>query len=153
MQKFAVVYSTLFKIGYIKRAPGTWGTLAGALIYFFAIPPDFLGSFRGLVLLIIFSVFSQYFISISEKQLGKDDKRIVMDEFIGYLFGVWFLPKSFTTLVISFILFRFFDIVKPEPVNALQKIPWGIGVLADDIAAGVYTNIVLQAMLLLSIIK
>jgi len=60
---------------------------------------------------------------------------------------VLFLPKTLIIIVSALILFRIFDIFKPEPVNLLQKLPRGWGVLADDIMAGIYANIVLQISL------
>jgi phosphatidylglycerophosphatase A len=87
-----------------------------------------------------------FFISKAEKKLGHDSNKIVLDEFMGYFIAVVFLPKTVLIAIFAFILFRFFDIFKPEPVNVLQKLPAGWGVMADDLMAGVYTNISLQML-------
>ena len=99
-----------------------------------------------LVLIIILSCISVIFINKTEKKLGHDNGKIIIDEFFGYFISILFLPKNLFVCVGAFILFRIFDIFKPEPVNILQKLPGGWGVLADDIMAGIYANLVLQVV-------
>ena len=79
--------------------------------------------------------------------MGHDNGKIVVDEFIGFLFALLFLPKTLMVIIIAFILFRIFDIFKPEPVNVLQKLSGGWGVLADDVMAGIYANFSLQILI------
>ena len=147
MNKFSEYLSTLFGIGYFPKAPGTVGTLFAAIVYFVLPNNWFYGwqnSIFALIIILIASVISVFFISKAEEGLGHDNGKIVLDEFWGYLIAVLFLPKTLVTIIAAFILFRIFDILKPEPVDVLQKLPKGWGVMADDIMAGIYANIVLQ---------
>jgi len=150
MNKFSEYISTLFGIGYFPKAPGTAGTLFAAIVYF-ALPNQWFNSFQNssLVLIAIFvgSIISVFFISKAEEGLGHDNGKIVLDEFWGYFIAVLFLPKTLVVIAAAFVLFRIFDILKPEPVNILQKLPKGWGVMADDIMAGVYANVVLQIVI------
>lgn len=146
----SVIISTLFGVGYFPKAPGTAGTLIAALVYLL-LPVKFFGSLENNIIFLIcvltLSLISVLFISKAEKKLGHDNNKIILDEFLGYFIAVVFLPKTVLIAVFAFILFRFFDISKPEPVNVLQKLPAGWGVMADDLMAGVYTNISLQILI------
>ena len=148
--KFSEYLSTLFGIGYFPKAPGTAGTLFAAIVYF-ALPDLWFSSCQNsiiaLFVILIGSIISVFFISKAEEGLGHDNGKIILDEFWGYFIAVLFLPKTLIIIVAAFILFRIFDILKPEPVNVLQKLPKGWGVMADDIMAGVYANIVLQIVI------
>ena len=150
MNKFSEYLSTLFGIGYFPKAPGTAGTLFAVIVYF-ALPDHWFSSWQNsiiaLFIIIVGSIISVFFISKAEEGLGHDNSKIVLDEFWGYFAAVLFLPKTLVIIVAAFVLFRIFDILKPEPVNVLQKLPKGWGVMADDIMAGVYTNIVLQIVI------
>ena len=147
MNKFSEYLSTLFGIGYFPKAPGTAGTLFAAIVYF--VLPDywfygFQNSIFALIIILIGSIISVFFISKAEDGLGHDNGKIILDEFWGYFIAILFLPKTLIIIIAAFILFRIFDILKPEPVDVLQKLPKGWGVMADDIMAGIYANIVLQ---------
>ncbi len=152
MKKISIYISTLFGIGYFPKAPGTAGTLFAAMVYFI-LPEKWLGNIYLIFSILFLSLISVLFISKAEKKLGHDNGKIVIDEFFGYFVAMMFLPKSLLILSLAFILFRIFDIFKPEPVNVLQKLPKGWGVMADDIMAGIYTNICLQILLYFKYIK
>jgi len=149
--KFSVFFSTLFRVGYFPKAPGTAGTFVAACVYWL-LPESWFERFPEnlffLISIIFLSVVSVYFISKAEYELGHDNGKIVLDEFWGYMLAVAFLPKTIIVLIISFILFRIFDIFKPEPVNILQKLPKGWGVMADDLMAGIYANLGIRIILL-----
>jgi len=153
---FSIIYSTLFGVGYFPKAPGTAGTLAAAIVYWL-LPEYYFSSVSGNLIVLgcalVLSFISVFFISKAEKELGHDNGKIVIDEFLGYFLAVVFLPKTITVLIISFILFRIFDIFKPEPVNILQKLPAGWGVMTDDLMAGIYSNLVLQILVIVKFIK
>ena len=87
---------------------------------------------------------------MAEKVLDeKDSKKIIIDEFIGFYVAVLFLPKTPGFAIAAFLLFRFFDILKPLFISKLEKtLSNGLGIMADDILAGIYTNIVLQVWIL-----
>jgi phosphatidylglycerophosphatase A len=145
----SVLISTLFGTGYFSKIPGTAGTLIAALVYLL-LPIKLFDNLENnvifLIWILILSLIAVFFISKAEKKLGHDSNKIVLDEFMGYFIAVVFLPKTVLIAIFAFILFRFFDIFKPEPVNVLQKLPAGWGVMADDLMAGVYTNISLQML-------
>ena len=77
--------------------------------------------------------------------MGKaDPAQIVIDEVCGYLVTMLYVAPNLTNIITGFILFRFFDIAKPPPLRKLERLPGGVGIVADDILAGIYSNIVLQ---------
>ncbi|MCC6345996.1 MAG: phosphatidylglycerophosphatase A [Nitrospirales bacterium] len=134
--------ATVFFIGYLPFAPGTFGTLAGVAFLWLAKPgPDVLVLLAagGLVL----GTVSAH---IAEKGLGQQDsKHIVIDEFVGYLVAMMFLPLTGPYLAASFFLFRLFDILKPPPIRSIEsRIKGGAGIMLDDVAAGLCTNGLLQ---------
>lgn len=81
-----------------------------------------------------------------EPYWGKDSYRVVIDEVAGMWISVLFIPQSLSLLIAGFILFRFFDIVKPLGVRRMEVFPGGWGVMADDVLAGIYANVVLQVV-------
>jgi len=81
----------------------------------------------------------------AEKEFGKDSGHIVIDEFCGYLVSVLFVPRTPGYLLAAFVLFRFFDILKPPPIRGIERsVPGGAGIMSDDVVAGIYANICLQ---------
>lgn len=133
------VSATLFYIGYIPFAPGTFGTLFGAFILYLFRPP----LIPYLILFFLVLVWGTISSGKAEKELGRDAGPIVIDELAGYLMSMFLLPLSAGFLTGAFILFRLFDILKPPPIKYLDR-PGGLGIMADDIAAGILTNILLQ---------
>ncbi len=136
------IIATVFFIGYLPFAPGTFGSLA-ALAFIWIFKPDVLMLFAILIIIFIAGVLSSHAV---EKDTGiKDGRYIVIDEFAGYLVSVIFLPLTAVYLIAAFLIFRFFDILKPPPISNLERMfSGGIGVMIDDLAAGVITNIILQ---------
>lgn len=134
--------ATLGFIGYIPYAPGTFGTLIG-LIFFLLLKPSL--SLHLIILVFIISL-GIYASSAAEKILDqKDSSKIVIDEFAGFLVSVLYLPNAQSLLLPAFLLFRFFDIIKPLGIRKLERtLTNGTGIMADDILAGIYTNILLQ---------
>ncbi|MDY6896376.1 MAG: phosphatidylglycerophosphatase A [Thermotogota bacterium] len=148
--KLSLVVSTFFGIGYFPKAPGTAGSLVAFSIYLLLPENLFLRqAIYTLPMLLLLSIISVYFISKAEKILGHDSGKIVLDEVLGYFFSVILLPKKLIVIILSIVLFRIFDIFKPEPVNALQMLPKGWGVMADDIMAGIYANISIRIIIYL----
>ena len=82
--------------------------------------------------------------NVVEKEWGKDSNKVVMDEWIGMSISLFLLPVNWGYMVAAFVLFRFFDIAKPLYIRKAESLPSGWGVMADDILAGIYSNIVLQ---------
>lgn len=142
-KKLAILISTVLYIGYSPLAPGTTGTLI-------AIP-----------LVLILSLFSPFTYGVTTGVIffcgvwssgkaelffqKKDAPPIVIDEVVGFLISMFFLPPKWQYLFLGFFLFRFLDIVKPYPANFMNKqVKGGWGIVMDDVFAGIYTNIVLQ---------
>jgi len=138
--------ATVFGLGYMPTGPGTWGTLGAAVVwyYFLDLPVGVYSLICVGVLLI--SIWASWF---SVEFFGEEDSgHIVIDEFIGYLVTMFMAPHSLVAGIIGFVLFRFFDILKPYPVGVMENLPKGLGIVADDVMAGVYAAIVLQIILL-----
>ena len=140
--KFAKIISTILYIGYSKYFPGTIGSLL-------AIPTGMLilkigGVVALLIFIFILTLIALFSIEIYIKEhQSSDPKEIIIDEFIGQLIVLIFASFSYLAIFIGFLLFRFFDISKLYPVNKVEKIRGPIGVLADDIVAGLMTCILI----------
>jgi phosphatidylglycerophosphatase A len=134
--------ATLGPIGYLPIAPGTWGSLFAVLFYYLLKPPFPVQLF----LIISVTAIGTIAAHSAEKVLNeKDSGHIVIDEFAGYAVSILALPGTLTFLAAAFLLFRFFDILKPPPVRWIERtFPGGAGVVSDDLMAGVYTNLLLQ---------
>jgi phosphatidylglycerophosphatase A len=133
--------ATLGFAGYMPYAPGTFGSALGLLLIIFLKPDNITLSMIFLSVFVL-GLFTSH---EAEKLLGKDSGHIVIDEFCGYLLCVVFVPKDMGYLLAGFILFRFFDVLKPPPIRKVEKIiPGGAGIMLDDILAAVYTNICIQ---------
>ena len=139
--------ATGFYSGRIPYAPGTFGTLAAIpfVLVFLIIPTPFNGIYiTGLIL-------SAIYISDKAEQIlrQKDPGCIVIDEIAGYVVTMSFVPINIYTMVTGFLIFRFFDIVKPAPVKYFERnFPGGAGVVLDDIMAGVLSAAVLRIIYL-----
>jgi phosphatidylglycerophosphatase A len=134
--------ATLGFIGYIPFAPGTFGSIFSFIIFILLKPSN-----PALIIILLFAVPLGIISSLFAEKLlrQKDSSHIVIDEFCGYLFSVLFIPFSITNAVAAFFLFRVFDILKPFPIRKIETtFRGGYGIMADDIMAAVYTNVILQ---------
>ena len=130
--------ATCFKIGYLPLAPGTWGSIFSVLLWWVFLK-DLNLYFFGLIIFLFFiiGIFSS---DIMIDELGDNDpSSIIIDELVGQWLALLFLPEGLINIAISFILFRFFDIIKPWPIPLIEKLPKGLGVMSDDVAAGFIT--------------
>ena len=146
--------TSCFGLGFMPIASGTWGSLPVPVI--FGLMCYFEASMTAVTvtMLIIAAVFSYICIAFApaaiEASGKKDPSEVVADEVAGQALAFLFVPLAATTkeiviiAVIGFLAFRFFDILKPYPCKNLEKLPAGKGILADDLAAGLYASIVLQ---------
>lgn len=142
-QRLYTFLATGAMVGYVPTAPGTWGTLVGiplVLIFNFFSPS---WQIFGVVLFIMGSI---WIAQEAEVVFGeKDPGAIVIDEIAGYLVALCGVPVTFYSLAAGFLLFRFFDIVKPFPIRYFEKtFSGGAGVVLDDIFAGLYAGLVLR---------
>ena len=128
-----------FGSGLIKPAPGTWGTLAAVPVYLLiAMITGHWLVYAGIV--IIAFLVGIYLCGKTADDVGVHDHgAIVWDEFVGLWITLFMVPLNFTTLLLGFVLFRFFDILKPLGIRYLDKnIKGGTGVMLDDVLAGIY---------------
>jgi phosphatidylglycerophosphatase A len=139
-------------LGYAPVASGTFGTLAGVALYpvFDALRsisvPLYLLSFLGLLAVAI------WIAGQAEPLFGEEDSgKITIDEVAGYIAATLFVRPSLATVVASFLLFRFFDIVKPWPARFFDReLHGGAGVVLDDVFSGLYANLALRALFTIS---
>ncbi len=148
MRSLILFFSSNAGLGYFPFAPGTVGTLAGIPLFYFLAqlsPGAYAAIWLGLLLL------SCWIAGAAGRLYGVvDDRRIVIDELVGYLVTVAFLPFSWTTALLGFVFFRFFDIVKPPPASWFdRRMKNGAGVVLDDVAAGLYAALALRLVLFL----
>jgi len=134
--------------GRIPIAPGTAGTVIGVLLYL--LVKDLSPLWYGAACVGV-TVLGTWAAGYADRILAaKDSPSIVIDEIAGLLIAMFMIPLAWGYIIAGFMLFRFFDILKPWPLKKLQDIPGGPGVMLDDIGAGVYTNIILQVVVLMS---
>ncbi|WP_340121751.1 phosphatidylglycerophosphatase A [Methylobacter svalbardensis] len=133
-----------FGSGLAKKAPGTMGTLAAIPVYWlFAQSNLFIYS----LLTLIVTIIGIPICGIAAKKLDEHDfGGIVWDEIAGYLITMWLVPFSWQAMVVGFILFRFFDIIKPWPIKWVDRqVQGGLGIMLDDVLAGVFAGGLLLA--------
>lgn len=135
--------ATLGPIGYLPWAPGTWGSAVGVL--FIALVPPMAIEVQLLLVLAGFIV-GTIASTAAEQVIGEQDSgHIIIDEFVGMLISVLYLPQSFGWLLAAFLLFRILDIVKPFPIRQVEaSLQGGLGIMTDDILAGLGANLLLQ---------
>ncbi|MBN1804623.1 MAG: phosphatidylglycerophosphatase A [Sedimentisphaerales bacterium] len=155
--------ASCFGLGRLPIAPGTWGSLPSVIIFAIMCQFRLPGHLITIVmasLIMAGSVICVKFAPAAIEATGKNDPgEVVADELAGqavtYLVIPFFIPVTLTTSQIciitsaGFLLFRFFDIVKPWPIKKLEKLPKGYGILADDLLAGVFAAVILLIIIFL----
>ena len=144
MIRVILLLATGLGAGYSPLVPGTMGTLLAIPVFLLlsCIPSP----------VYEWTIIAFFFLAcwVSDKAQSywgkKDDQRIVIDEIMGFLTAMMWLPKTALFVALGFVLFRLFDIVKPPPVRRLEQVRGGYGVVLDDVMAGIYANIVLQVI-------
>ena len=139
------ILTSVFYIGYSKFVPGTLASLAGFLVYVFFIKGN-AALHLGLTILVTIIGFG---LSARAEEIfnKKDARQIVIDDFYGMWVSLLFLPYSFKLSLAGFILFRIMDGLKPYPIYKVERLKGGLGVMGDDLLAGIFVNITLQALL------
>ena len=142
MSSIALALATGLGVGYVRFAPGTFGSLLG-LVVWAAMPRDL--SIQALLIAVVF-VAGAWSASVAERRLRSTDPGpVVIDEVLGMLMTLFMNPVGWFGASAGFLLFRFFDVVKPYPANRLEKLHGGVGVMADDAMAAIYANLALRA--------
>lgn len=143
MRAFHYLFSTFLGTGYFPKAPGTAGSFAGLIVFWF-FPAHFELQISLLIILFSIGVWSATYVELQE---GADPGKVVIDEVVGQGIAILFIPKTIWLYLLAFISFRTFDILKPFPIKHIERLPAGWGIMSDDVMAGIYANIMLQVIL------
>ncbi len=143
MSRLALFVSTVAYVGFFPIAPGTAGSLA-ALVPYAAVVWMGMPVVEALLIVAVLLV-GVWAATRSEALLGgKDPGPVVIDEVLGMLVTLAFLPLSAAGIVLGFVLFRIYDVIKPYPAGRLEHAPGGWGVMLDDLMAGLYAHVTLR---------
>ena len=148
---FHKLFSTSMGVGYIGKWAGTYAAIFCCICWYFAwnggYPPLLVSS----LITIAVTLAGVWSSGIVEKIWGKDPARVVIDEVAGMCISLLFLPVQLKYMLSCLILFRFFDIVKPFFIKKMELLPGGWGIMLDDVLAGIYTNVLIQAVVFLKL--
>ena len=146
MTRFAVFVATVGYSGYFPIAPGTVGSAAGLLVYGLVWWTH--STILEVALIAGLFVLGAWAGTIAERYFGGiDPGPIVIDEVVGMLITLAFIPVSWRGALVGFVLFRIFDVIKPYPAGRFERLHGGLGVMADDAMAAVYGNLSLRLLL------
>jgi phosphatidylglycerophosphatase A len=147
---WTTLVATFFGVGRLKPGPGTWGSLATVILWAVIslfLPAAWIFPANLLFVILAVAVGIPAATSVARATGIKDPQFVVIDETAGQLVTLLGAPLSWKSFLAGFILFRAFDIVKPYPVRQLERLPEGIGIVVDDVAAGLYALAVMQLLL------
>jgi phosphatidylglycerophosphatase A len=144
MRFITKLLSTFFYVGYLPLIPGTFGSLVGILLIYLIE----LYALNYVLLTIAVIAIGFLVCGRAEKAMAKNDPRfVVIDEVSGMLLSLVFIPYDIKLVVLAFILFRVLDTLKPYPAGRLERLKGSVGIMSDDLIAGLYTNLILQVVL------
>jgi len=146
MRRVGVFVATCGYLGYVPIAPGTFGSAAGVAVFYLVRSS---GS-AGVELAVIAALFAIGIWSGTQAEHhfgGVDPGPIVMDEVVGMLITLALLPVNAAGVLVGFLLFRVLDVVKPWPSAGFERLPGGLGVMADDGMAAIYGNLIMRGLL------
>lgn len=149
MRRLGLLFATCGYLGYVPIAPGTFGSALG-LAVFYAVRST--GSVRvevaAIAALFALGIWAG---TVAEHHFGGvDPAPVVLDEVVGMLITLALLPVNATGAMVGFLVFRVFDVIKPWPSARFEKLPGGLGVMADDGMAAVYGNLVMRGLIAVS---
>jgi len=153
---WATLTATFFGIGHLHPGPGTWSSAATVLLWAtvsHALSPNLRTPAAIALAILITLVGIPAATRVARASATKDPQFVVIDEVAGQLIALIAVPLAWQTFLAGFILFRVFDILKPPPVRQLEQLPEGIGIVLDDVAAGLYALVVMQLLLRSGLIK
>jgi len=140
--KICLVLATLFGVGFTPLCPGTAACVVAVLVFLLIKSPLYFLFFTLISLVVSFPLSTR-----AEKIFGqKDCKKIVIDDFSGMLVTFLFIPRDIRFVIAGFFLFRMLDMLKIPPADYMERYRGGRGIVGDDLVAGVYANLVLQAV-------
>ena len=147
---WATLVATFFGIGHLRPGPGTWGSATTVLLWWLlalSIVPGWQPWAAVLLALAAILAGIPAATRVARANGRKDPQFVVIDEVAGQFITLIAAPITWQSLLLGFILFRGFDIVKPWPVRRLERLPEGVGIVVDDVAAGLYGLAVMQLAL------
>lgn len=137
-----------FYTGYISFASGTMASIAALIIYYI---PGFNNYYVLIPAIIIFIFYGIYVGTKFEAIYGNDPAECTIDEVVGMWITLLFLPNKLIISISAFIIWRAFDIIKPYPIKKLENLKGGLGIMMDDVLAGIYSLIFIQLILFIFI--
>jgi len=151
MRNLIIIISTFFLSGYFPFAPGTFATLCFLPFYYLF--------FKDLPLIVYFviTVFL-YFLGVWSSNYAsaiynkKDPSKVVIDEVVGFLVTMMFIPYTLNRMIAGFLIARVLDIIKPFPARQLEKLRAGNGIMIDDVISGIYGNILMWILIFFKIL-
>jgi len=146
MDRVGLFIATCGYLGYVPVAPGTFGSAAGLAVFFLVRSTGSIAvEVTAILALFAIGIWSG---TVAEHYFGGiDPAPVVMDEVVGMLMTLAFLPVSVTGAFVGFLVFRVLDVLKPWPSARFERLPGGLGVMADDGMAAIYGNLVMHALI------
>ncbi len=146
MQRLGLFVATCGYLGYVPIAPGTFGSAAGLVVFYAVRSTESVVVELGVIAL-LFAV-GIWAGSVAERHFGGvDPGPVVLDEVVGLLITLALLPVNATGALLGFLVFRVLDVIKPWPSAGFEKLPGGLGVMADDGMAALYGNLVMRGLI------
>ena len=146
MRRLGLFIATCGYIGYAPVAPGTFGSAAG-LVVFAAVRSSGSPVLEAAVIVILFLIGVWSGTKAEHHFGGVDPAPVVMDEVVGMLITLAFIPVTWTGAIVGFLVFRVFDVFKPWPAARFERLPGGLGVMADDGMAALYANLLMHGLI------
>jgi phosphatidylglycerophosphatase A len=153
MEKVHRLISTCLGIGYTPKGGGTVAAAVCCIAWYLAGAGGNESFFIEVVVTAVILVLGIWSAEKVESQWGKDSSKVVIDEVAGMCLTLLFIPVRWQYMLIGLVLFRFFDIAKPLYIRRMEKLNGGWGVMLDDVLAGIYSNIILQLIVLIGVWK
>ena len=148
MQRLGLFVATVGYLGYVPVAPGTFGSAAGLLVYWALRRTESSVIELGVIaVLFLLGVWSG---THAEHALGVDPAPVVLDEVVGMMTTLALLPVTLFGALVGFVVFRVLDVVKPWPSGRMERWPGGVGVMADDLMAAIYGNLLMRGLVLVA---
>jgi phosphatidylglycerophosphatase A len=146
---WATLTATFFGVGLLRPAPGSWGSAATVLLWWALtrrVAPSLQPAAAIALAVLAVAMGIPAATRVARASRLQDPQFVVIDEVAGQLITLIFIPVSWKSLLLGFILFRGFDIVKPPPLRSLERLPEGAGIMGDDVGAGVLAWVVMQSL-------
>ena len=143
--KIHIYIASVAGIGFIKKGGGTVAAIAFCIVWYF-LPASYFFSYWQVIFVLLVCGVGTWSSSNVDSIWGKDSSKVVIDEVAGMAITLLYAPHNIYALLAGLLFFRIFDIVKPLGIKRLEKLPKGWGVMADDIAAGLYSFTLMQLL-------